>query len=136
MYKSVLAIMALIFSISAFSKNINLKISTTWKKGEGLTKSKEFQIKAKLGEEWIIPFDGKDSLKLKMKASNHFDDPSFKNDFSMASIMIEGDVIELKDGKENIIATPQVLTALGNEALISVRSDNGEYFEMKVLPVK
>ena len=135
MKKMIVALMGLVLSFSAFSKNVELKISSKWKKGN-VTKTFNSKVIAKLGTEWEIPFEGKDSLKLKMKATDHFDDPRDIVDRNMAAIMLEGQVIELENGKEKIVGSPKVITVIGKEAMITTESDNGGYLELKILPVK
>ena len=50
--------------------------------------------------------------------------------------MVKGNISILENGKMKLIATPQVITMIGNEAIISTKDENGTYFEMKITPLR
>jgi hypothetical protein len=126
------------FSISSFSKNVELQIKMTLKKGSEVQTSETIVI-AKLGKSWEIPFTDDKSFKMKMNATDKFEIPSevkkhYKHEIK-SDLMISGKVFIKEDGKEKLIATPLIISNYKAEAILEVETDNGELFEMKITPV-
>jgi hypothetical protein len=135
--KTLTILAILCFSVSSFSKNVELDIVMTLKKNNE-TQTSKMKVVAKLGESFEIPFQNDKSFKLKMKATDKFTIPEevrkqHKGEM-ISDLMISGTVFEKRNGKEEIIANPLIISNYKQQAIIEVRNEKGEVFEMKVTP--
>lgn len=119
----ILAMMLL--STNAFATNVDLTITSKIKTAES-TKASTATVVAKLGEEWSLPFQDTKNLKFKMIVTK-----AESND-----MVFDVKIIELKNGKENVISSPKIITALGKEAKITTSATKGPSIEMTILPLK
>jgi hypothetical protein len=83
-------------------------------------KETKAQITANLNEEFSIEKDGFKTVFSAKKSSA-------KNTYSFQAKIYE----QTKAGNK-LIGTPEVISQIGEEAMISVERENGEYVEMKV----
>lgn len=121
MKKFILVMM--LFSLNVYATNVDLSINSKVKTADS-TKVSSATIVAKLGEEWSLPFQGTKNLKFKMIVTK-----SQSND-----LMFDVKFIELINGKENILSSPKIITALGKEAKITQSDSKGPSIEMTILP--
>ncbi len=131
----VFALSFLLILPSTYAKNVELKISAKWKSGNS-TKATESKVIAKLGKEWTIPFEGLDSLKINMIADSFKGKIGGRNFDHEKSISFNGKVFEMVNNQEKLVANPEIITLLGKEATLTTEDDNGNFLELKILPVK
>jgi hypothetical protein len=134
--KSLLISISIIISSSIFASNVELKISTLFKKGESTTKMKDVKIIAKMGQEFEVPATDGSPFNLKLNVT-HFNKNMNKDiDVNMDNlVMIKGNVSVLENGNMKRVSSPTIVTKIGNEATISSENEDG-FFEMKVIAVK
>ena len=118
-----------------YAKNVELKILAKWKRGNS-TKTTESKVIAKLGKEWTIPFEGLDSLKMKMTVDSFKGKIGELNADPEKSISFNGKIFEVVNDQEKLIASPKVITLLGKEATLTKEDDNGDFLELRILPVQ
>lgn len=133
--KPIMILLALTFSTTIFAKQVELKISTIYKKGDITKKINEVKIIANMDKEFNIPNTHGNPFKMKFNVSEFKEKISSKID-PTKSLMIKGNISVQENGKMKTIASPQVVTMIGNEATITTSDDDGTFFEMKILPVK
>lgn len=133
--KHIVVLLALTFSTTIFAKQVELELSILYKKGDIATKIKEVKIIANMDKEFNIPNTDGNPFNMKLNVSEFKEKIDPKMD-TTKSLMVKGNFSIRENGKMKIIATPQVITMIGNEATISTQDEDGTYFEMKVLPVK
>ena len=127
----------LLLSFSLFSKTVELKMKALWKKGN-ITQERETKILAKIDQEWSIPCDGNDSFKYNMKVTNdvNISKQLLRTDVLKPDVMISGKISVLDSGNERVIATPMILSYYNTEAVLTMESKDGEYFELKITPTE
>ena len=124
--KAILILLIVIMSSPSWAKNIGLKITTVWKQ-EGFQKiTKQTTLNAKLGDKLTIPVSEGTPFKFEILAQEMKD---------KKSVSLKGDISSGEDELEKIISSPTIVTSIGKEAIFSSVDKNGEYFELKVLPV-
>ncbi len=134
--KAILMCLSLLFSGAVLAKQIELKVSSLYKKGNVTIKMNDVTIKAIMGKEFTVPATNGNPFKMKLSVSE-FKGKVSENMDPNNSIMVKGDISVLENGKMKKIASPQVVTIYGQEATISMKDDkDGSFFEMKILPVK
>jgi hypothetical protein len=110
----------------------------TLKKGN-TTQEIETRIIAKLGKDFEIPFTDDKSFKLKMNATDNFELPAEIKKYHKGAIksdlMISGAVFIKENGKERLVATPQITSNYNEEAIFEIGEENGEIFKMYITPV-
>lgn len=112
---------------SAFAKSVELEIAISYKKAQEINKETKFKIVAQMDEEFLVPTPEDNPFKLKLNASE---------DSNSKFLTIKGLVSILEKGSLKLIAQPTVITMLGKQASITSETENGEIFELKVLPTK
>lgn len=121
------------FSASAFAKNVQLKIQSKWDDG-AKTEVLDTKVMAKLGKEWTIPFEGESDLMLRMVVKDKFKMPNGLLQKKGEAILLDGKIIKVNHGQEEIVSSPQIIARVGTEALITLEGENGEFLELRVQP--
>jgi len=133
--KQIIIFIAVTFSTTIFAKQVELKISSTYQKGYITTKMNEVKVIANMNKEFIITNSNGNPFNVKLNVSEFKERIDPKID-PKKSLMVKGNISILENGKMKLIATPQVITMIGNEAIISTKDENGTYFEMKITPLR
>lgn len=133
--KQIMILFVLTFSTTILAKQVELKISTTYKKGDITTKMNEVKVIANMDKEFNIPNTGGNPFNMKLNVSEFKEKIDPKLD-PTKSLIVKGNISIQENGEMKTIATPQVITMIGNEATISTQDEDGTFFEMKILPVK
>lgn len=121
-----------LLSLNAYSANVDLQINSQVKTANS-SKSTASSIVAELGKEWSLPFQGSKNLMVRMTVTKV---ESRSGHESSNDLMFDAKMIELKNGKENILSSPKVTTTLGKEAKITTTDSKGLFVEMVILPFK
>lgn len=132
--KIILCSFLMLISSICFAENVELDITAKWSKKD-TSKVINTMIVAKLGKEFIVPFENNNSMKFKMLLTQD-DLDKFNKDSNLNlkdSVLIKGKFFVLEDGIEKNISNPEVLTTFGKDAQIVISSD-GETFEMNIKP--
>ena len=128
----------LVFGNSAFSKNIEFQVKIKFKKGN-ITQVRETNVVAKLGSDFEIPFTDDNSFKLKMKATEKFENSSeFKkvnSNGQKKGLLIKGKIFVRDGGEERLVASPQIISNYNEETILETADENGETFKMQITPV-
>lgn len=124
-----------LFSTAAFSKNIELKVETTWKKGES-QKYTQSKLVTVLGQSFLLPVENGPALKIHMTASDDLSQlhPTIKKYAAADSILLAAAIYELNGEAETLINAPQMVTAMDEPAIFSHQSSAGQ-FEFKITPL-
>ncbi len=114
-------LLGLFLSYSSYAVEIKLSFASSYKKG-AITKVNHTEAIATLGKEFIMPSEGGNPFKFKMKVSeNH------KNE-----VEIEGHFF---DSSNNIVASPKVITSYGQEATLTSATKD-DLFSLKITATK
>ncbi len=117
-------------SFNLLAANVQLNINTKFtKESDHKTIATESSVKHKLGEEWEIPFQNDKNLSLKMKVSKVANEKD--------SVLLEAKIVEMVEGKENILSSPRIITQIGKEAKISMNDEKmGQFLDVSLIPAK
>lgn len=129
--------LSILISMTAFPKEVELDLQAKWKKNN-TTRFQRIKVIAELGKEFIVPIKDINSMKFVMTPSQDASkiqkiNPKVTND---EVVLLEGTIYTLQDGQEKKVGNPHILTLLGKKATFSTRTEEGEYFELSVLPSK
>ena len=120
MLRILVGLFVISFSLTSFSKNVELKIKLTHIKGEEKI-VREAIVIAKLGKDWEIPFTDDKSFKMKMNVTDKFVVPKDiqkdnKRELS-SDLLMTGSIYTKNSGKEKLFATPQIMFNNKTEAI-------------------
>jgi len=130
-----LFLITMMISLSAFATNVELRIQANWKKGNTV-KNTVTRVIAKLDHNFTIPFEDEKSLKFELTATQDFSKiPTLKGHEEENTMLFEGHIYSMVEGKEKLVSSPMVVTHIGSEATFKTESKE-EFFELKITPVK
>jgi hypothetical protein len=118
-----------LFSSHCFSRQVELRISAKWIKGE-LIKKYKANVITSIGKEITLPIKQSTSknIKVKITASDQIG--------PQQSVYLNNQVFELKNNRETLITNPQVIALMGKESTIYTESSTGEFLELTIIPVR
>lgn len=122
-------LMTFLFSTQCFSRQVELKISAKWIKGEQV-KNYNSKIITNVGQEITLPVKKSTSKYIKVKITP--DDQIGPQH----SVYLNNQVFEIKNNKETLITNPQVIALMGKKSTIYTESSTGEFLELTIVPIR
>ena len=140
MSKITISLLMVFMSNIVLATNIELNMELTWENGQGKSKVAKQRVIATLGKEFEIPYSGKESFKIKMNVNDKYELPvnlkAQHKDMLKSDIMIIGKIFTKNNGKEKLIASPQIMTNYKTEAIFEAGDSNGELVQLKITTKK
>lgn len=134
----IIPVMLFIMSSNVFSKNIELKLKMTLKKGVK-TQTSETKIITRPGEDLKISFSKNKFFRFNVKTTESFKLPvSLKPHnvkINKADIMISATVFVIENGKERLVGEPQLFSKYNEKTVFEKSDGNGEIFKLQVTPL-
>ena len=125
-------------SFQAFAA-VNLKLDYKYSnKNHTIAMEKEFSLE--FDNKVLITMPGSKNQVLEIRISQNlpmsFPTKTISKEKLAQMVLVDMKIIELKDGSEKIISSPQVLTKFGSEAIMEMGNDEGVNTEIKLLATK
>lgn len=131
----IVTIFLLFVSFTSQAKQIDFNLSSTFRSNGISEKNISTKVKATLGKTFKLPLESTPDMFLQVNASEFSRFPASKD--APKEILFKIQLLKIVDGKEKIVASPQVTTVLGTNATITQESDDKvQFLEIDILPTK
>ena len=123
-YRLIAALLLVILPQVVLGEIVNFDIDLKYKRNNDIEKV-HYNIRSKLNHSFAIEKNG---LKVRLKANRL---PFIKS--SKKILHISGEVFELRNGVKKIIAEPEIITKINQNAVLRFE-EAGEFFELSLKP--
>jgi hypothetical protein len=130
-----------VFLFSSFQALAVVKLKLDYKysnKNHTIAMAKEFSLE--LDNKVLISMPGSKNQVLEIEISQNlpksFPIKTISKEKLAEMLLVNMKIIESKNGTENIISSPQVLTKFGSEAIMEMGNDDGVNTQIKLLATK
>jgi hypothetical protein len=131
----IIAIFLLFISLALHAKEIDLNLNSTFRSREIPEKNISTTVRAILGKTFKLPLESTPDIFLQVNASEFSSFPDSKD--VPKEILFKIQLLKIVNGKEKIIASPEIITVLGKNATITQESDDKvQFLEIDILPTK